>query len=829
EEVLGGAAGDSFTGNGSDNFFGGGGGNDTAKGQGGNDDLTGSTGSDSLEGNDGDDFLQAKNNDVDTVKGGTNSADFDLAEVDGIDVGARPIGSSLVSIQATGLDRSQLDPSYNADDPTYGGGLNTGPDLNWDAITASAVDSQGRVVIVGYDFRDNGFGYFSEDMVGLRYDADGKLDTTFGDGGEVSIDFTSGSFGYADDDYAYGVTTDANGNIYIVGSHSANFGFSTGDSDFAIAKLNAADGSLDTNWGFNGKQTVDIDLSPIGGGYNDEARDAIVDASGRLVVVGSRNQSGNLDVAMVRLDTLGQPDDNFGSFGQAAFDAGGDETASAVGLQTNGSNPEKIVVAGQSNGDFLLARFNDDGSIDTSFSGGGYGYSIDEIVTGTEEGWNDLAIDSNNNIFTVGQSSFASRNQFFFNPSSGTSGVIGKYTPSGVLQTSRVLSPDVPSTLTSVVIDPASSKPIVAGANDIDFIWGQLDANTLDNDSSFNGGNFVNTDFTPPESSEFYDLALEVAVTSDGKVVLGGATDTCGDGCIQTSVARYGVQTGTVDDAEDIDDFISYEELHAKPPAEPLNSRLKNLSEGALLYVLAQPDDQGRATIDLTSKNDVIGINFALDENGTPTVFVIVNNISIPYEAATTTQLTFNLGGGADFLTTGPGVNVNMLVIGGDGNDTITTGSGSDAVFGGDGADVVHGGDGPDLILGGLGRDTLFGETDRDLLIGGVDKDVLDGGTNEDILIGGTTAYDNNGAALNGILTEWTQLTPNSTRIDNIRNGGGINGTFVLKVGVGATVFDDGAKDNLTGGTERDWFFRRNTGTTDSILDNITGEEVDNV
>jgi Ca2+-binding RTX toxin-like protein len=88
EEVICGAGDDTVTGSSGDDFIAGGAGDDVLKGMGGNDDLIGSTGTDQLYGANGDDFLQAKNQDRDTVSGGTNSdgsADFDLASVDSID------------------------------------------------------------------------------------------------------------------------------------------------------------------------------------------------------------------------------------------------------------------------------------------------------------------------------------------------------------------------------------------------------------------------------------------------------------------------------------------------------------------------------------------------------------------------------------------------------------------------------------------------------------------------------------------------------------------------------------------------------------------------
>ena len=78
------------------------------------------------------------------------------------------------------------------------------------------------------------------DFVATRYKADGSLDNFFGDGygygGEVRVDFgTNTDSGRSDNDYANGVTTDAAGNIYIVGqtNDAVNDSF---DGDFGIGK-----------------------------------------------------------------------------------------------------------------------------------------------------------------------------------------------------------------------------------------------------------------------------------------------------------------------------------------------------------------------------------------------------------------------------------------------------------------------------------------------------------------------------------------------------------------------------------------------------------------
>ena len=103
-------------------------------------------------------------------------------------------------------------------------------------------------------------------------------------------------------------------------------------------------------------------------------------------------------------------------------------------------------------------------------------------------------------------------------------------------------------------------------------------------------------------------------------------------------------------------------------------------------------------------------------------------------------------------------------------------------------------------------------------MIGGGDADVLLGGAKDDILIGGGTDHDDDGAALDAIMKEWASATPFATRVANIRNGTGLNGSAVLSV---ATVVDDSATDTLTGGLGSDWFWRFGADTNGD-----TGEQV---
>src|SRR5215471_13062880 len=72
-----------------------------------------------------------------------------------------------------------------------------------------------------------------------------------------------------------------------------------------------------------------------------------------------------------RVNSDGGPDRDFGNNGNVYTDFGGNDEALAVAIQPDG----KIVAAGATRGggtaEFALARYNADGSLDSSFGSGG--------------------------------------------------------------------------------------------------------------------------------------------------------------------------------------------------------------------------------------------------------------------------------------------------------------------------------------------------------------------------------------------------------------------------------------------------------------------------
>jgi PKD repeat protein len=150
---------------------------------------------------------------------------------------------------------------------------------------------------------------------------------------------------------------------------------------------------------------------------------------------------------------------------------------------------------------------------------------------------------------------------------------------------------------------------------------------------------------------------------------------------------------------------------------------------------------------------------------------------------------------------TGPLGGVEVFAQAGNDNVRVSGSVGLPAwVYAGAGDDKVRGGGGHDVLLGEAGHDLLVGGGGRDVMIGGLGADRMVGDGADDILIAGTTAFDADVAALRVIQNTWTSSFSYETRATTLQ--------AVLRVdGADATVFDDDARDVLTGSDGQDWFF----------------------
>lgn len=97
------------------------------------------------------------------------------------------------------------------------------------------------------------------------------------------------------------------------------------------------------------------------------------------------------------------------------------------------------------------------------------------------------------------------------------------------------------------------------------------------------------------------------------------------------------------------------------------------------------------------------------------------------------------------------------------------------------------------------GISSTVGGSGRDLMIGGAGSDRLVGNAGDDILIAALTAFDRDDAALARIMDEWTSARDYTARVATLRQ-------MLRSTGPTATLFDDAARDMLTGSADQDWF-----------------------
>ncbi|MBK1641818.1 hypothetical protein CKO12_08040 [Chromatium okenii] len=242
---------------------------------------------------------------------------------------------------------------YNID-----GSLDTSFDDDGKIVTnfGGAYGSSGQSVTVQTDGKILVTGSSSYDFAVARYNTDGSLDASFDGDGKVTTDF--GGDGYWNSgDSGYSVTLQTDGKILVAGGNSY---------DFAIARYNA-NGSLDTSFGGDGEVTTDFD------GY-DSGYSVTLQTDGKILVAGGNSY----DFALARYNTNGSLDASFDGDGKITTDFGNYSSSCgySVTVQTDG----KILVAGNSNSDFALARYNANGSLDTSFGGN----TLDSIPVYTE-------------------------------------------------------------------------------------------------------------------------------------------------------------------------------------------------------------------------------------------------------------------------------------------------------------------------------------------------------------------------------------------------------------------------------------------------------------
>src|SRR5262249_33644368 len=161
-------------------------------------------------------------------------------------------------------------------------------------------------------------------------------------------------------------------------------------------RLTPSAGDLDPTFGTGGKGTTSF-----GGSVGNEGDAMALQPDGKIIVVGTTDVGGGgSNFAVARYNADGTLDTTFSFDGKVTTDFGGDDRAFSVAIQADG----KIVVAGASltnpGDDFALARYNPDGVLDHSVGTDG---KVTTDFAGNFDAAFGVAIQSNGKIVVAGK------------------------------------------------------------------------------------------------------------------------------------------------------------------------------------------------------------------------------------------------------------------------------------------------------------------------------------------------------------------------------------------------------------------------------------------
>jgi len=557
----------------------------------------------------------------------------------------------------------------------------------------------------------------------------GTLDTTFDVDGKRTTNFGG-------TDAAYAVAIQPNGKIVVAGS--------VNDNNFGLVRYNA-DGTQDS--------TFDPD-NDDNGQFGDpvllRGEDMILQPDGKIIVVGGYPAS---DFTVVRYDSSGVRDAMFdgevgnNGNGVVSTNFGDTDIAHAVALQAGG----EIVVVGESAGNFVIARYNSNGSLDTSFDGEIGNNGNGKVTTnlgGTEAAY-DVAVQPDGKIVVVGEFSqfYAALVRYNADGSRDTT-----FSTDGmVTELNGVVHGAGRGNAMGVVLQP-DGNILIAGFHTVEdgfsdfglmrFIGTGPSAGMLD--GNFGSGGKISI------SLQAYDDALDIALQSDGKIVVVGRT---AGSDYDVGVVRFN-SNGILDTTFGNDDKVTF----SYGGVEDFGHAVAIQPDGVIVVVGPSGNDFGIARImpggifdQQTDDNVPYSFTFAPNTFSAPEAGV-TRSFSAMLKNGSPLPSWLDFDGGSGTTFSAPSVAaVNRsyeirvtATYSGAVNATVTDDfiltviSDNDSLTGGGGAETLSGGIGNDTLAGVGGADVLKGGADNDSLIGGPGDDELDGGAGADIMAGGT-------------------------------------------------------------------------------------------
>ena len=392
----------------------------------------------------------------------------------------------------------------------------------FDVCKALAIQTDGKLVAAGYS--DTGS---DQDFAVVRYNTDGSLDTSFDTDGKVTTGILIG-------DQANAVAIQGDGKIVAAG-YANNGTF----NQFAVARYTTA-GALDTTFNTDGLQTTEINS------VDDIAYSIAIQASnGRIILAGYSSDGTKNNYALVRYNTNGSLDGGYSGDGKVTTSITADDNiAYGIDIQSDG----RSVVAGYvfgSDPDFALARYNTNGSLDTTFNTTG---KVTTDVGSRANQYNAVARQSDGKIVAAGFASNSQNNDFALTRINADGTLDTTFNGTGRV-TTPVLAGDDSANAVAIQADGkivAVGTALTGSIPDYAIVRYNTNGSL---DTTFNGTGKVVLSIFPGD-----DVATAVAIQSDGKIVVVGYS--IGGGQTNYNIVRYNTN-GTLDTSFSFDGIFT--------------------------------------------------------------------------------------------------------------------------------------------------------------------------------------------------------------------------------------------------------------------------------
>jgi uncharacterized delta-60 repeat protein len=271
---------------------------------------------------------------------------------------------AVVRYEADGTldDDDVQNDGFGGDGIVAGGASTTSNDWANDVV----VDGSGRVVLAGSIWEGETVEAFEQDFLAARLTPGGAPDTSFdGDSGPgngfVRVSFASDNFAFEE---GFGIDLMDDGDPVIAGSVYTGDAPASADDQIGLARLNGADGTLDTGFGGDGRVITD----PAQDAFAAEVATSpdkvtVVGSVGSELLLARYDQSdGDLDASLGGDGIATTPASAFGGTQANGTDLALDGAAYVVSATLRGMPTEE---------DLGVARYSSDGTLDSDFGGDG--------------------------------------------------------------------------------------------------------------------------------------------------------------------------------------------------------------------------------------------------------------------------------------------------------------------------------------------------------------------------------------------------------------------------------------------------------------------------